>query len=327
MIKFVDDSDEVPDQFVKDSSGRSTTEVNPDFVNWKNREQALFTFINSTLSPSILAITEARDKLISVGVFTDEEEMIYLALEALPPDYDAFCSAMRTCNDIFTLEELNTLLNAEERAIKKKSDFRDNSAMAMVLQGGFNLNNNRGRGRGGHQRGRGRNSGFNSRFHNGSSSFGSNTNQFSGSGSQPQFKPNNQDQIQSQQNQFHQTNRPQCQICGCSDHVTLDLSQLSLHQQPTTGTETVTVGNGQEFSVTYVGNDASSSNFPSPSPSLEFWLASLPSSSPSFSSPSYSSCTIPVSASITSLDSDTNHPLPELPSSLPLSHLSLLLGP
>lgn len=82
-------------------------------------------------------IKEARDKLISVGVFTDEEEMIYLALEALPPDYDAFSSAMRTCNDIFTLEELNTLLNAEERAIKKKSDFRANSAMAMVLQGGF----------------------------------------------------------------------------------------------------------------------------------------------------------------------------------------------
>ena len=27
------------------------------FVNWKNREQALFTFINSTLSPSVLAIT------------------------------------------------------------------------------------------------------------------------------------------------------------------------------------------------------------------------------------------------------------------------------
>lgn len=74
-------------------------------------------------------------------------------------------------------------------------------------------------------------------------------------------------------------------------------------------------------------SDASSSNSPSPSPSLELWLASLLSSSPSFSSPSYSSCTIPVSASITSLDSDTNPPLPELPSSLPLSHLSLLPGP
>ena len=52
-------------------------------------------------------IKEARDKLISVGVFTDEEEIIYLALEALPLDNDAFYSAMRTCNDIFTLEELN----------------------------------------------------------------------------------------------------------------------------------------------------------------------------------------------------------------------------
>lgn len=133
---------------------------------------------------------------------------------------------MRTCNDIFTLEELNTLLNAEERAIKKKSDFRDNSAMAMVLQGSFKLNNNQGRGRGGHQRVRGRNSSFNSGFHNGSSSFGSNTNQLSGSRSQPQFKPNNPDQIQSQQNQFYQTNRPQCQICGKNGHIALDCYHL-----------------------------------------------------------------------------------------------------
>ena len=31
---------------------------------------------------------------------------------------------------------------------------------------------------------------------------------------------------------------------GCSDHVTPNLSQLPLHQQPVVGNETVTVGNG-----------------------------------------------------------------------------------
>ena len=41
---------------------------------------------------------------------------------------------------------------------------------------------------------------------------------------------------------------------GCSNHVTLDLFQLSLHSQATTGIETVTVGNGQELLVTHVGN-------------------------------------------------------------------------
>ena len=37
------------------------------------------------------------------------------------------------------------------------------------------------------------------------------------------------------------------------DHITPDLSQLSLHQQPTAG-ETITVGNGQELPITHIGN-------------------------------------------------------------------------
>ena len=41
---------------------------------------------------------------------------------------------------------------------------------------------------------------------------------------------------------------------GCSDHVTPDLSQLSIHQQPVVGNETVIVGNGQELPVTHVGH-------------------------------------------------------------------------
>nr|POE55030.1 hypothetical protein CFP56_68006 [Quercus suber] len=38
-----------------------------------------------------------------------------------------------------------------------------------------------------------------------------------------------------------------------SDHITPDLSQLSLTQQLTAG-ESVTVGNGQEFPVTHIVN-------------------------------------------------------------------------
>ena len=41
---------------------------------------------------------------------------------------------------------------------------------------------------------------------------------------------------------------------GCSDHVTPNLLQLSLHQQPVHGTEAVTVGSGQELPVTHIGN-------------------------------------------------------------------------
>ena len=155
MIGFVDESCEAPAPFLRDSSGSFTREPNPEFVNWKNREKALFTFINSTLSPSVLAITmgqkfakgvwqvlekrfasvsrshflilrnellsikkgpesidtffqrfkEARDKLSSVAVFIDEEELIHLVLEALPREYDAFYSTIRSRNDVLTLEE------------------------------------------------------------------------------------------------------------------------------------------------------------------------------------------------------------------------------
>jgi len=60
MIDAIDESAMALDQFLKDSSGNVTTEVNPTFLNWKNREQALFTFLNSTFSPSVLALTVGR---------------------------------------------------------------------------------------------------------------------------------------------------------------------------------------------------------------------------------------------------------------------------
>ena len=58
-------------------------------------------------------IKEIRDKLGAVAVCVNEEELIHLALEALPSEYDAFCSVIRTRNNVLTLEELNTLLNSE----------------------------------------------------------------------------------------------------------------------------------------------------------------------------------------------------------------------
>ena len=82
-------------------------------------------------------IKEVRDRLSFVAVFINEEELIHLVLKALPQEYGAFLSAIITRNDVFTLEELNTPFNAEERAIKKKFEARDNS-MAMILQSGFN---------------------------------------------------------------------------------------------------------------------------------------------------------------------------------------------
>ena len=51
---------------------------------------------------------------------------------------------------------------------------------------------------------------------------------------------------------------------GCLDHVTSNLTYLSLQQQPTLGSKIVIVGNGQELPVTHIGNGelcTSSHNF------------------------------------------------------------------
>lgn len=362
MIGFLDGSCVAPDSFLKDSSGNFTGESNPEYISWRSREQTLFTFINSTLSPSVLALTvgqrsaktvwtvlekrfasisrshilglrnellsikkgpesmdnffqrikEARDRLSSIVVLVDEEELIHLVLEALPNEYSAFCYAIRTRNDIVTIEELNTLLNAEERAIKKKFETRD-TTMAMFLQSGFNHNTTRGRGRNGNQRGYGK--GFNNFGHN----FGFNHSQSSGNANGilqlPTFQHKNGSSFPCFQSQVSsQSLRPTCQICGknghtaldcyhcmnfayqgrhgpsklasmaasamtattnfasshslswlidtgCSDHVTPDLSMLSLTSQATNGQEFVTVGNGQELPVTHVGNGKLQTSF------------------------------------------------------------------
>ena len=47
MIDAIDEAAMVPNQFLKDSSGNFTIKINPTFLNWKNCEQALFTFLNT----------------------------------------------------------------------------------------------------------------------------------------------------------------------------------------------------------------------------------------------------------------------------------------
>ena len=63
-----------------------------------------------------------RNKLTVISVFLDDEELLHIALDGLPSEYDSFCSAIRTRSDILSVEELNTLLNVEERVIKKRSN-------------------------------------------------------------------------------------------------------------------------------------------------------------------------------------------------------------
>ena len=55
-----------------------------------------------------------------------------LLLMVCHQEYDSFSSAIRTRSDVLSIEELNTLLNAKERAIKKRTGTIDATSMALV---------------------------------------------------------------------------------------------------------------------------------------------------------------------------------------------------
>ena len=57
LYEFLEEPQLVLEKFLKDLSGSYTAIVNPDFLIWKSKAKALLTFLSSTLSPSVLALT------------------------------------------------------------------------------------------------------------------------------------------------------------------------------------------------------------------------------------------------------------------------------
>ena len=66
MFELLEEPRLIPEKFLKDHSGSFTTILNPDYVNWRSKEKALLTFMSSTLSPSILALTVGCTTAIEV---------------------------------------------------------------------------------------------------------------------------------------------------------------------------------------------------------------------------------------------------------------------
>ena len=57
LFELLDDNQPIPEKFLKDLSGSVTAIFNPEYSIWKSKEKALLTFISSTLTPSVLALT------------------------------------------------------------------------------------------------------------------------------------------------------------------------------------------------------------------------------------------------------------------------------
>ena len=66
MIELLDEAQLVPERFLKDLPGSMTTILNPDYLTWKSKENALLTFISSTLTPLVLALTVGSSSALEV---------------------------------------------------------------------------------------------------------------------------------------------------------------------------------------------------------------------------------------------------------------------
>ena len=66
LFELIEEPQLIPNQYLKDLSGAYTAVVNPDFMIWKSKEKALLTFMSSTLTPSILALTVGCSSALEV---------------------------------------------------------------------------------------------------------------------------------------------------------------------------------------------------------------------------------------------------------------------
>ena len=78
-------------------------------------------------------IKETRDKLSTVGINLDDEEILHIVLKGLLAEFYSFSSSMLTKDDPVSFAELHALLSTEEELIKNLQDLsKETSLMAMT---------------------------------------------------------------------------------------------------------------------------------------------------------------------------------------------------
>ena len=66
LFELIEEPQLIPDKYLKDLLGAYTAVVNPNFLVWKSKEKALLTFMSSTLSLSILALSVGCSSALEV---------------------------------------------------------------------------------------------------------------------------------------------------------------------------------------------------------------------------------------------------------------------
>ena len=64
---------------------------------------------NEIVNGFLQKIKIARDKLLTVGVVVDNEELLCIVLRGLPKEFAHFCAAIRTSSDPISYEQLSML--------------------------------------------------------------------------------------------------------------------------------------------------------------------------------------------------------------------------
>uniref|UniRef100_A0A5B7C9B1 Uncharacterized protein n=1 Tax=Davidia involucrata TaxID=16924 RepID=A0A5B7C9B1_DAVIN len=172
-------------------------------------------------------IKQARDSLAAVSVIIEDEDILIHTLNGLPVDYNAFKTSIHTRSQPITLEELHTLLKAEEQTLNSTSVPKSNSLPVFPTTMAASQTRaptyyNRGRGGRGrsYTRGRGRNYQNFGRSYQQNYGYAGQSSNTHFSGNQSHYKqgssqgstmsfPSNQSQIS-------------CQICNKPGHQALD---------------------------------------------------------------------------------------------------------
>ncbi|CAL8995682.1 unnamed protein product [Prunus brigantina] len=76
---------------------------------------------SDTIGQYLLKIKEARDYLAAAGVYFADEDIVILALNGLPPEYNTFRCVVRGRESVITLKEFRSQLLAEEHIVENLS--------------------------------------------------------------------------------------------------------------------------------------------------------------------------------------------------------------
>ncbi|RVW38337.1 Retrovirus-related Pol polyprotein from transposon RE1 [Vitis vinifera] len=162
----------IPPRFLLKEDAQAEN-VNKAFVEWEQQDQLLLSWMLSSIFEKVLP--SCVDSFASVGHILTNKDHIDAILVSLIHEYDAFITSILTRSKSYTVEEVESLIMAQEARIEKNAKSLDSAPSVNFAssstnngfggRGGSNFSTNFGPGRG-RGRGNGGKSGWNNNWNN-----------------------------------------------------------------------------------------------------------------------------------------------------------------